>query len=387
MKEPIQLLTHEYAPFRGGIARYVEGVARAAAGQGRQVTVWAPDYGAGAGTEEEGPCWTVRRVRMRGRQDVLCRARMALALKAAFPDGRIPGTVVLAEPGPIRMWMEAERWHLPCPERLVLVLHGSEIERLSNRPRRCRAFRDLLRRADRIGVVSSAVGERLLGLCPEVRGRLVRVPGAGRKSVPADEAPGGGDRQCPKDVKESGGDRLILLQVGRVDPRKGQGFLVDVLGRLGTEALGALQVRMVGPVGRWGYARQVRRRAEQLGLPVEWLGAVGEAELEREYERADVLVFPSRRVGASVEGLGLVALEAAEHGCAVVASRTGGVAEAVRDGETGLLLPEGDIEAWAAAFGQLSAEPDRVARLGAAGRSFVEAEFSWERTARRLLGP
>lgn len=372
MSGQVQVLTHEYAPFRGGIARYVEELAGALGRCGAAVTVWAPDYGAGAGLSSSASGVRLRRVRMRGRQDYWCRRRLARALREAYPGGRIAGTVVLAEPGPIRLWMAAAGWGLPEPERLVLILHGSEVWRLGARRREWMALGRLLERADRVGVVSRAVGMELERKWPQMAGRWDRVPGAVRSDwldLAAEPL-----ARCD----DSGG--LRLLQVGRITPRKGHLLSVEALAGTGAT------LRVAGPAGRRRYARRVRRRAVELGLAVTWLGAVSDEQLVEEYRRADGLIFPSQQVKGSVEGLGLVALEAAHFGCAVMASRTGGVAEAVRDGETGLLLPEGDIGAWRAALGRWAADVEEVARLGRAGRCFVREHFSWERNARWVLG-
>jgi starch synthase len=93
------------------------------------------------------------------------------------------------------------------------------------------------------------------------------------------------------------------------------------------------------------------------------------------------------------EPLGIVNLEAMACSTAVVASAVGGIPEVVLDGTTGLLVPAGDEEALAAAMTDLVSDPDRAARMGAAGRQRAVSEFSWraiaEQTAalyRGLLG-
>jgi starch synthase len=99
---------------------------------------------------------------------------------------------------------------------------------------------------------------------------------------------------------------------------------------------------------------------------------------------ATVFVCPS-----VYEPLGIVNLEAMACATAVVASAVGGIPEVVADGETGLLVPyDADEPATfeaglAAAVGELLADPDRAARLGAAGRERAVAEFGWAQIARR----
>ncbi len=77
----------------------------------------------------------------------------------------------------------------------------------------------------------------------------------------------------------------------------------------------------------------------------------------------------------------IVVLEAMAAGRPVVASDVAGLPLAVADGETGLLVPERDPAALAAAVGALLADPERARRLGAAGRRRVEAELNWEAIA------
>jgi hypothetical protein len=73
------------------------------------------------------------------------------AVKKAWPDGCVRGTLVLAEPGPIRLWMYRDWLRLPRPERLVLILHGSELRFLMQNMRRTRRLHRLLDAADCIG--------------------------------------------------------------------------------------------------------------------------------------------------------------------------------------------------------------------------------------------
>lgn len=90
---------------------------------------------------------------------------------------------------------------------------------------------------------------------------------------------------------------------------------------------------------------------------------------------ADAVAVPSVRP----EPLGLVALEAAAAGRPVVAARHGGVAEVVRDGETGRLVPAGDPAALASALRGLADDPAMAHRMGRAGRRDVAERFGLER--------
>jgi glycosyltransferase involved in cell wall biosynthesis len=88
----------------------------------------------------------------------------------------------------------------------------------------------------------------------------------------------------------------------------------------------------------------------------------------------------------SVEGFGLVYLEAAAHGLPVVAHDVGGVAEAVVDGETGILVPPDRPARLAAAFESLIHDPGLRRRLGEAGRAW-STRNRWHDAAAQLFQP
>jgi len=119
-----------------------------------------------------------------------------------------------------------------------------------------------------------------------------------------------------------------------------------------------------------------RARLERLaGEGVRFLGRVSEDEKLRLYREAWAVVFPSPK-----EGWGITNLEAAGCGTPAVASDSPGLRESVRHGETGLLVPHGDVGAMAAALGELARDAGRRERLGRGARAFAES-LSWERAA------
>jgi glycosyltransferase involved in cell wall biosynthesis len=104
---------------------------------------------------------------------------------------------------------------------------------------------------------------------------------------------------------------------------------------------------------------------------------------------ASVLALPSVEVTcygkpvAISELLSLTAIEAMASGTPVVASRVGGVPEVVADGETGLLVDPGDVEALRDGLSRLLGDPASAARMGRAGRDLVHERFTWPECARR----
>ena len=132
-----------------------------------------------------------------------------------------------------------------------------------------------------------------------------------------------------------------MLFAGRLSPEKGIAELVEATGGLPLVVAGDGPLRTLVPGA---------------------LGFVPRAELERLYERAAVVVFPSRQ-----EGLPVALLEAMAHGCPVVATRVGGIPQLVEHGGSGLLVPPRDPAALRAAIEALLADPDLGRRLGRRG--------------------
>jgi glycosyltransferase involved in cell wall biosynthesis len=110
------------------------------------------------------------------------------------------------------------------------------------------------------------------------------------------------------------------------------------------------------------------------------LGFVPPAELGPYYERAAVVACPSRR-----EGYGVVAREAMAYGRPVVASAVGGLADAVEDEISGLVVPPGDAGALRAAIERLLDDPDLRRRLGATAREQAREHWSWDAATQAAL--
>jgi phosphatidylinositol alpha-1,6-mannosyltransferase len=125
----------------------------------------------------------------------------------------------------------------------------------------------------------------------------------------------------------------------------------------------------------------LRRQAESLGIAdrVRWLGEVGDADLPDLYAAADLYLGLSREEGPQAEGFGLALLEAQASALPVVAGRSGGVADAVADGVSGILVPPTDLPALLSATRALLCDESRAREMGLAGRLRAEREFGWSR--------
>ena len=163
----------------------------------------------------------------------------------------------------------------------------------------------------------------------------------------------------------------LFAYLGRLKKYKRVDLVLQAFARLGHPTA---RLEIAG-TGDHRPALEALARSLDLGDRVRFLGFVSEEEKRALLRRAWSLVFTSPK-----EGWGITNLEAAACGTPVVASNSPGIRESVRDGETGFLVPHGDVAAVTAALGRLAASPALVQSLGEAGRRFA-AQFTWERAA------
>jgi glycogen(starch) synthase len=199
--------------------------------------------------------------------------------------------------------------------------------------------------------------------------------------------PNGVDLRLFKSAPREPHGGLKLLFVGRLVETKGAHTAVAALGRLVAQGRSGIELTLVGiPAHPFEYGSALRARVEALGLRdlVTWHTGLPHAELPALYRRHDVLLFPS----TGDEGLPVAMLEAMACGLAVVGTTTGGSAEILADGETGLAFPPGDSVALAAAVERLIARPEERRLLAEAGERLVAERFDAEaisdRTAEHL---
>jgi phosphatidylinositol alpha-1,6-mannosyltransferase len=178
-------------------------------------------------------------------------------------------------------------------------------------------------------------------------------------------------------------DALVVASVSRLVPRKGMDVLILAAARL-AERHPRLQVA-IGGGGR--DASRLERLVESIGAPVRLLGRVPEPDLPAVYQAGDVfaMLCRTRWAGLEQEGFGIVFQEAAATGIAQVAGESGGSAEAVVDGETGVVVRQpGSVDLVVDALDGLLAEPALRAAMGRASRDRAVGAFSYDRLADRL---
>ena len=302
--------------------------------------------------------------------------RMARYL-LAHRDSWQNAILYVPEPGPLLSMLLLQFFDILPPGRLHLTLHGSEILRLALRPLTRASARRLFNRADRISVVSRYAERLLIDLFPNTAGKVVLTPGALREEFAraAHASP----------PPERRGDRVVILTVARIHPRKGQLRVIEALKALPSPVRARIEYWLVGGHGKENYEPALRAAAADAGFPVKFLDDVPDEKLGSVYEQADIFAMTSMPHKLSVEGFGLVYLEAGAHGLPVVAHAIGGVPEAVLDGETGLLVRPDDPAGLTAAFARLINDGELRRQLGAAGRKRA-LSHTWDVAARTMFG-
>jgi phosphatidyl-myo-inositol dimannoside synthase len=368
----VLLVTNDFPPRRGGIQSYLEQlVGQLVRAGSHTLTVYAPKW--------------------KGSDDY--------DRAAPYEVARHPGTLMLPEPSVIsRMRRLIKRGHIDTvwfgaaaplalmaplardagASRVVASTHGHEVG-WSMLPLARTALR-------RIGTGTDAVTY----VSRYTRGRFASAfgPKAALEHVP----PGvDTDRFVPDEVARAElraryrlGQRPVVVCVSRLVPRKGQDMLIRAMPSIRQRVHGATLVI----VGGGPYRSTLRRLAHSFGVSdhVVFTDGVPGNELPAHHAMADVFAMPCRTRGAGldVEGFGIVYLEASATGVPVVAGRSGGAPETVRNGETGVVVDGWDVGAIAASVSDLLADPDRAQRMGEAGRRWTVENWQWRIQAQRL---
>jgi phosphatidyl-myo-inositol dimannoside synthase len=180
------------------------------------------------------------------------------------------------------------------------------------------------------------------------------------------------------------GDRPVIVCVSRLVPRKGQDTLIRILPEVQRRVPGTALVLAGG--GPYRSTLEALARAHGVATDVVFTGSVSWADLPAHYAAGDVFAMPcrTRRRGLDVEGLGIVYLEASASGLPVIAGDSGGAPDAVRDNETGYVVPGNDRVQLVDRLTDVLSDASLAKRLGDAGRAWVEAEWRWDTQAQRL---
>ena len=267
-----------------------------------------------------------------------------------------------------------------------VVLHGAEVTVPGRVPGSRQALGRVLRGARAVisaGEYAAREAERAAG---RPLATTIVPPGVDvARFVPL----GAADRRQARVELGLPADARLLLGVSRLVPRKGFDTAIRAVAELrrrDAQRYGDVHLAIAGH-GR--DADRLQRLAAELEAPVTFLGRVPHDDLPRLYACADVftMLCRNRWGGLEQEGFGIVFVEAAACGVPQVAGRSGGAAEAVADGTTGLVVHaagERAVADAADAFAALLDDEAGRAQMGAAARARAEHEFDYDVLAARL---
>jgi phosphatidylinositol alpha-1,6-mannosyltransferase len=370
----ILIVTNDFPPRRGGIQSFVHALAaRLPAGT---VCVYAPSWEGAAQFDARQP-FPVARHRTSLMLPVPTVARRARQLMAEHDCD----TVLFGAAAPLGLLAPTLR--RAGAERIVALTHGHEAGWAA-----LPGARTMLRRigedVDALTYLGEYVRTRLASvLTPQAAARMVRLaPGVDTTAF----RPGTGGPAIRQRLG-IGPKRPVVACVSRMVPRKGQDTLLRAWPQVRSQVGGDPLLLLVGD---GPYRAELGRLADRMGVhdSVIFAGPVPWEELPAHYDAANVFAMPcrTRRAGLDVEGLGIVYLEASATGLPVIGGDSGGAPDAILDGETGYVVPGGDVDALTRRLTELLSDPVGAAAMGDKGQAWVDQEWRWELVADRLAG-
>jgi phosphatidyl-myo-inositol dimannoside synthase len=261
-----------------------------------------------------------------------------------------------------------------------LVLHGAEITVPGRLPGSRQALAWVLRRARHIvaaGGYPAAEAEHAAGRKLPI---TIVPPGVDTDRFhplsPAERLQARAHFELPAEAE-------LIVSISRLVPRKG----FDTAIRAAASLQRSRPNLLLAIAGGGRDLERLRGLARELEAPVRFLGRISNEDLPRLYGCADVYTMACRNrwAGLEQEGFGIVFIEAASCGVPQVAGDSGGAAEAVVDGETGIVVKRpDDHREVAAAFETLLDDAALRQAMGTAGRDRAVSEFSYDVLAERL---
>lgn len=282
--------------------------------------------------------------------------------------------IAVAYEGNIGLWLK-QRVGLPY----IMYAHGNEI--LGAIRSEWEKPRQSLCHASRVLAVSrfTAAWVQEAGVHPE---RIEIVHPGCDVEVFRPHTPNGALRNSALGKEQLRGP--LILSVGNLVSRKGHDMVIRALPRL-LAAIGDVTYLIVGD---GPFRPELERLASEIGVRerVIFAGRVTDEQLPDLYALCNVFVLASRERSewCDVEGFGMVYLEAGATGKPVVAGRSGGIGDAVVDGETGVLADPLSPDAIALSIEMLLKNPELARRMGRQGRERTVRKFSWSAVGKRL---
>ena len=364
----VAMITQAYLPHVGGAERQLSALIPLLRSQGVQVEILTRRY-AGMAAFEKIDGTPVHRFPVPGPKPA---AMLSFVSRAVLELGSLRPDVIhaheLLSPASAAL-MAKSLYGKPVAAKVLRGGMLGDIEKLRHRPLGGRRLAGLRRRVDAFIAISREIDAELASIGVEPA-RRVRIPNGVDTGRFAPVSLGEKRR-----LRESLGlppAGALVVFTGRLVPEKCIDLLLDAWPKVRVQVPGA-ELAVIGS----GEAEAGLREKAAAGIRI-----VGQVDDVRPYlQAADAFVLPS-----ATEGLSNAMLEALSTGLGVVVTAVGGAPDVIDDGRNGLLVPPNDVGGLAAALVALLRNAGLRRRLGAAGRRAVEAGYSLEQTADRLVG-
>jgi len=368
----ILMLTSEFVPVNGGIATYARETALAATRLGAKLTVVAPDYGVASHAEDHRLPYVVRRFSggLHSRRDLP--AKIALTRRLLNEQDY---DVVHAADWPFFIPLAVARGLTSA--RLLMTVHGTEINE-TQKPEKRLAIRIAGVFGPRTEITANSAYThdlfRSRFKIPAEQARTVHLGVSEFWFGPRAE------RTKTRAALGLAPDTIAIVTVARLTRRKGHLATLAALSQVRRSVRKRVSWLIIGPEGEADYVDELKAAIAASKCDVRLMGALPAQQIRDIYGASDLFCLTGMwDPSGKVEGFGLVYLEAAASGLPSVATAVGGVADAVIDNDTGLLV-EPSAEAIATAITELTV--DGIKRVSLGERAWTRARtMNWERCA------
>lgn len=361
------IVTHEFEPFHGGMATYVENISKETYKNNIETIVIAPKY---FGIMRQHPYVVKRKLKHQ-------RLKLSsfIYLFAIFIKN---DRTTYWHAADVRSAILLYFCQLISNRQYGVTIHGSDVLKLQKRGLRSFIAKAAYRNASHIfsnSIATSAIFTRTMHHSD------LRVTHLGLSEEffkdPDEEFEN-------KGLEDFVHDGSVILTVGRIEERKGHHAVLAALKDLYIEGE-IIKYVVVGPTVDYKYKRELEEFSKKANLKVYFTGVISNDELRRLYAKCTCHVLFAQEMSDKIEGFGLVVLEAAAQRCITIATAVGGLPEVIEDGKTGFLIDPNSTEQLRSAIKKVASSPQNYENMGKMAQEEARL-FTWSRCIKTTYG-
>jgi phosphatidylinositol alpha-1,6-mannosyltransferase len=370
----IVILSEDFPPYAGGIAQWAHGVATSLHQLGHQVSVVTRYRRSFVPFRHPFPLHFMHGGHWKQLRTWYCRR----AIRDLYRRGERPAVIIATTWNCARGILTIAHRH---GTRVVIIVHGLEVTRTMPFLKRWWLKRTL-RASHQVIAVSDFTRRAILDACHLPPERVTVVPNGVQVQ---DFFPGADTTELRRKYNLT--DEKVVLTLARVIERKGHDQVIKALPQV-MKKIPRLKYFICGPWNEAWYLR-LQLLVRDLGLEntVIFTGYIATHQLNELYNLCDVYVMPSRELAGpgDTEGFGITFLEANACEKPVIGGKSGGVGDAIADGETGFLVDPLDTEALAQKIIRVLEDPALARSMGRRGRERIDKGFTWEAVTGKII--